>query len=227
MQDSKGDYKILTDIQGPEDHHGDMDFKVAGTRDGICAIQMDVKIDGLNSKVLKAVLEQGKQARLQILEKTKRVLEKPRPELSPYAPRILTLLIPPEKIREVIGPGGKVINEITKECGVSIDIEDTGKIFVTAEKEEAAKKAVAWIENITREIKVGEIFQGKIKRILDFGAFAEILPGQEGLIHISQLAPYRVGKVEDVVRVGDTVPVKVISIDEHGRINLSLKEVKK
>ena len=227
MQDSKGDYKILTDIQGPEDHHGDMDFKVAGTRDGICAIQMDVKIDGLNSKVLKAVLEQGKRARLQILEKTRRILEKPRPELSPYAPRILTLLIPPEKIREVIGPGGKVINEITKECGVSIDIEDTGKIFVTAEKEEAAKKAVAWIENITREIKVGEIFQGKIKRILDFGAFAEILPGQEGLIHISQLAPYRVEKVEDVVRVGDTVPVKVISIDEHGRINLSLKEVKK
>jgi len=227
MTDKRGNYKILTDIQGPEDHHGDMDFKVAGTRTGITAIQMDVKIDGINEKVLKETLEQGKQARLQILEKMKKVLEKPRPELSPFAPRILTLLIPPEKIREVIGPGGKVINEIIEECGVSIDIEDTGKIFVTAEKEEAAKKAIAWIKNITREIKVGEVFQGKVKKILDFGAFVEILPGQEGLIHISQLAPFRVRKVEDVVKVGEIVPVKVISIDEQGRINLSLKAVKK
>ena len=223
MQDSKGNYKILTDIQGPEDHHGDMDFKVAGTREGITAIQMDVKIDGLNSKILKAALEQGKRARFQILEKMKKVLEKPRPELSPFAPRILTLQISPEKIREVIGPGGKVINEIIEECGVSIDIEDTGKVFVTAEKEEAAKKAIAWIKNITREIKVGELFQGKVKRILDFGAFVEIFPGQEGLVHISQLATFRVKKVEDVVKVGDIIPVKVISIDEQGRINLSLK----
>jgi len=226
MTNKKGDYKILTDIQGPEDHYGDMDFKIAGTKDGITAIQMDVKIDGINQKILKEVLSQGKKARLQILEKMEKVLAKPRPGLSPFAPKILTIQINPEKIREVIGPGGKVINEIIKECGASIDIEDSGRIFVTAEKEEAAKKAIAWIKNITREIKVGEVFQGKVKRILDFGAFAEILPGQEGLIHISQLAPFRVKKVEDIVKIGDIVPVKVISIDEHGRINLSLKATK-
>ncbi len=227
MINEKGDYKILTDIQGPEDHHGDMDFKIAGTKKGITAIQMDVKIDGISQKILKEVLSQGKKARLQILEKMEKVLAKPRPELSPFAPKILTIQINPEKIREVIGPGGKIINEIIEECGVSIDIEDSGKIFVTAEKEEAAKRAISWIKNITREIKVGEVFQGKVKRILDFGAFAEILPGQEGLIHISQLAPFRVKKVEDVVKIGDIVPVKVISVDEHGRINLSLKEAKK
>ncbi len=226
MQNSKGDYKILTDIQGPEDHHGDMDLKVAGTRDGITAIQMDVKITGINQKILKEVLEQGKKARLQILDKIKKVLEGPRSELSPFAPKILILQINPEKIREVIGPGGKVINGIIKECGVEIDIEDSGKIFVTAEKEEAAKKAVSWIKDITREVKVGEVFQGKVKRILDFGAFVEIFPGQEGLIHISQLAPFRVERVEDIVKVGGIYPVKVISIDEQGRINLSLKAAK-
>jgi len=227
MNDAKGNYKILTDIQGPEDHHGDMDFKIAGTKKGVTAIQMDVKIDGITAEILKEVLERGKKARLQILAEMEKVLPKPRPELSPFAPRVLILQINPEKIREVIGPGGKVINEIIKECGVLIDIEDSGKVFITAEKEEAAKKAIDWIKNLTREVKVGEIFQGKVKKILDFGAFAEILPGQEGLIHISQLAPYRVNKVEDIVRVGDIVPVKVISIDELGRINLSLKEAKK
>ncbi|MDI6602722.1 MAG: polyribonucleotide nucleotidyltransferase [Patescibacteria group bacterium] len=225
MSDEK-DYKILTDIQGPEDHHGDMDFKIAGTEKGVTAIQMDVKIKGITEKILSEALEQGKKARQQILKEMSKVLEKSRSELSPFAPRILTLQINPEKIREVIGPGGKVINEIIEECGVSIDIEDSGKVFVTAEKEEAVKKASAWIKNITREVKVGEVFQGKIKRILDFGAFVEILPGQEGLVHISQLAPFRVRKVEDVVKIGDIVPVKVISIDTQGRINLSLKEVK-
>ena len=155
-----------------------------------------------------------------------KVLTRPRPELSLFAPRISTLQINPEKIREVIGPGGKVINEIIEECGVAIDITPLGKVFVTAEKEEAAKKAIAWIKNITREVKVGEVFQGKVKRILDFGSFVEIFPGQEGLIHISQLAPFRVEKVEDIVKVGDIVPVKVISIDEQGRINLSSKEAR-
>ncbi len=226
MQDSEGNYQILTDIQGPEDHHGDMDFKIAGTELGITAIQMDVKIKGITEKILIEALYQGKKVRGQILNEMAKVLEKPRPELSVFAPRILTLQINPEKIREVIGPGGRVINEIIEECGVSIDIEDSGKVFVTAEKEEAAKKAIAWIKNITREVKVGEIFQGKVKRILDFGAFVEILPGQEGLVHISQLAPFRVRKVEDIVKVGDIVPAKVISIDEQGRINLSLKEAK-
>jgi len=226
MSDEKGNYKILTDIQGPEDHHGDMDFKIAGTEKGITAIQMDVKIKGITEKILKETLEQGKKARRQILSEITKVLVKPRPELSPFAPRILTLQINPEKIREVIGPGGRVIHEIMGECQASIDIEETGKIFITAEKKEAAEKAVAWIKNITREVKIGEVFQGKVKRILDFGAFAEILPGQEGLIHISQLAPFRVNKVEDVVKIGDVVPVKVISIDEQGRINLSLKETR-
>jgi len=227
MRDKEGNYKILTDIQGPEDHYGDMDLKIAGTKNGVTAIQMDVKIEGISEKILREALEQGKKARGQILEKIEEVISKPRAELSPFAPRILTIEINPEKIREVIGPGGKVINKIIKECGVSIDVEETGKIFVAAEKEEMAKKAIAWIKDITREVKVGEIFQGKVKKILDFGAFVEILPGQEGLIHISELAPWRVEKVEDIVKVGDTVPVKVISIDEQGRINLSLKKAKK
>ena len=224
MSNGKENYKILTDIQGPEDHHGDMDFKIAGTEKGITAVQMDVKIKGITGKIMKEALEQGKKARKQILSEIIKVLDKPRPKLSPFAPRILTLQINPEKIREVIGPGGKVIHEIMGECQVSIDIEETGKIFITAEKEEAAEKAIDWIKSITREVRIGEVFQGKVKRILTFGAFAEILPGQEGLIHISELAPFRVNKVEDVVKIGDVVPVKVISVDEQGRINLSLKE---
>ena len=226
ITDGSEKYKVLADIQGPEDHHGDMDFKVAGTKNGITAIQLDVKFEGIDEKILKDALDLAKKSRLQILEKIEKVLAKPRSELSPWAPRIYTLQIKPEKIREVIGPGGKVINEIIEKCAVSIDIEDSGKIFITAEKEEAAKKALEWINNITREVKVGEIFQGKVKRILAFGAFVEILPGQEGLVHISQLAPYRVEKVEDIVKIGNIVPVKVISIDEQGRINLSIKEVK-
>jgi len=226
MQDGKGNYKILTDIQGPEDHHGDMDFKIAGTKDGITAIQMDVKIEGIGEEILKEALARGKKARLQILDEMSKVISSPRSELSPYAPRIIILQINPEKIREVIGPGGKIINEIIEECGVSIDIEDSGRIFITAEKETAGIKAADWIKNITREVKVGEIFQGKVQRILDFGAFVEILPGQDGLVHISQLADYRVNKVEDIVKIGDIIPVKVISIDEQGRINLSLKEAR-
>jgi len=226
MSDEKGNYKILTDIQGPEDHHGDMDFKVAGTKNGVTAIQMDVKISGITENIFKETLDRGKKARAQILEEIGKTLKGPRPELSPFAPRILTLQINPEKIREVIGPGGKIINEIIDACKVQIDIEDTGKIFIMGEKEEAAKKALEWIQNITRTVEVGEIFQGKIKRIMAFGAFAEILPGQEGLIHISQLADYRVEKVEDIVKIGDIMPVKVISIDDQGRINLSLKDAR-
>ncbi|MBZ9569569.1 polyribonucleotide nucleotidyltransferase [Patescibacteria group bacterium] len=220
-------YKILTDIQGPEDHHGDMDFKIAGTKKGIIAIQMDVKIEGITKEIFKKALERGKKSRLRILEKMGRVLAKPRTELSPYAPRTLTLQINPEKIREVIGPGGKVINEIIEKCEVSIDVQPSGLIYVTSEKEEATKKAISWIKNITREIKVGETFQGKVKKILDFGAFIEILPGQEGLLHISQLAPRRIKRVEEVIKIGDIVSVEVISIDEQGRINLSLKAIKK
>lgn len=213
MSDEKGNYKILTDIQGPEDHHGEMDFKVAGTKKGITAIQMDLKIKGISRKILEETLEKGKKARLEILKKMQKVMAKPRPELSPLAPKILTIQINPEKIRDVIGPGGKVINEIIAECGVSIDIEESGKIFVTAEKEEAAKKAIAWIKNITREIKVGEIFQGKVKRILNFGVMVELLPNQEGLLRTKSQKQMK-------IKVGEIIPVKVISIDELGRINL-------
>ena len=221
-----GNYKILTDIQGPEDHYGDMDFKVAGTEKGITAIQMDVKIKGITEQILKDALEQGKKARKQILDKMKKTIAQPRKELSRFAPKIKILQINPEKIREVIGPGGKIINKIIEDCGVTIDIEDSGKIFIASESEQAVEKAMEWIKNITREVEIGEIFQGKVKRILDFGAFVEILPGQDGLVHISELAPYRVEKVEDIVKIGDTVSVKVISVDEQGRINLSIKQIK-
>ncbi len=224
MSDSSGNYKLVADIQGPEDHHGDMDFKVAGTKEGVTAIQMDVKVEGISDKIMKEALELAKKSREQIIKEMEKTLPEPRKEMSPWAPKIYTFTIKPDKIREVIGPGGKVINEIIDKCEVSIDIEDDGKVFVTGEKDEAAKKAVEWIKNIVREVEVGEIFQGKVKRIMNFGAFVEILPGQEGLVHISQLADRRVEKVEDVVKVGDIVPVKVISIDEQGRINLSRKE---
>lgn len=222
--DDNDNYKVLTDIQGPEDHYGDMDFKVAGTKKGITAIQMDVKTAGINEDILKEALAGAKKARNQILDTMAKTIEKPRPELSQWAPRIVALQINPEKIREVIGPGGKIINEIIDQCSVAIDIEDTGKIFITGEKKESVAKAVEWINNITREVKAGETFTGKVRRILDFGAFVEILPGQEGMIHISQLANRRVARVEDVVKVGDIVKVKVIAIDEQGRINLSLKD---
>ena len=220
-------FKILTDIQGPEDSYGDMDLKVAGTQKGITAIQMDVKIDGLDEEILGAALEQAKEVRLEILEKMKKVLEKPRAKLSAFAPKIFTLQINPEKIGRVIGAEGRMINQIIEECGVSIDIEEDGKIFITAENEDSAKKAIAWIKNITKEIKVGEVFQAKVKRILTFGAMVEISPGQEGLIHISQLGGEREKGVGPVVRPGDVVLVKVISIDEQGRVNLSLFQRRK
>jgi polyribonucleotide nucleotidyltransferase len=223
----KNSYKVLTDIQGPEDHHGDMDFKVAGTRKGVNAIQMDVKIDGITEEMMGQVLKQGKSAREQLLNVLESALPQPRPELSPYAPRIIIIKINPDKIREVIGPGGKVINEIIAQTGVQIDIEDDGTVFITAEKPEGGQKAREWIENLTREVKVGETFQGVVKRIMNFGAFVEILPGQEGMIHISKLSDHRVNKVEDVVLIGDMVSVKVIEIDSQGRINLSLKDAKK
>jgi len=226
LPNSQTDYKLLVDIQGLEDYNGDMDFKLAGTRKGATTVQMDIKVGGITEKMFEEALEKAKKARLEILDAMKKVLEKPRPKLSSYAPRILILQINPEKIGKVIGPGGKIINEIIEECSVSIDIEETGRVLITAEKEEAGKKAFEWIRNITREVKVGEVFQGKVTRILDFGAFVEILPGQEGLVHISKLAPYRVNKVTDIVKIGSVVGVKIISIDEQGRINLSLSQNK-
>lgn len=220
-------YKILTDIQGPEDHAGDMDFKVAGTKEGITAIQLDVKILGITTSMIEEILERAKDARYQILGLIEKTIPKPKAELSPYAPRIIKMQIDPEKIREVIGPGGKIINEIIDETEVSIDIEDNGIIFITSEDQQSAEKAIAWIRNIIREPEVGEIFNGKVKKIMNFGCFVEIMPGTEGLVHISELTEGRVNKVEDVVKVGDVIPVKVLKITNDGKIDLSLKEAKK
>ncbi len=224
---NKQQYKILTDIQGLEDHYGDMDLKVAGTEQGITALQMDVKIEGLTPEMLEMSLVQAKINRMEILAKMLEVLPEPRKKMSEYAPRIITLHINPDKIRNVIGTGGKIINEIIDRTGVEIDIEDDGSIFITSPDESSAKKAVEWIDNLTHEVKPGELFNGRITRIMNFGAFAEILPGQEGLIHISELADYRVEKVEDIVHIGDIVPVKVREIDSQGRINLSMKAAAK
>ncbi|MCX6761515.1 MAG: polyribonucleotide nucleotidyltransferase [Candidatus Moranbacteria bacterium] len=216
-------FKILTDIQGLEDHYGDMDFKVAGTEKGITAMQMDVKVDGVTLEMLSAVLAQSHQNRLEILKKITDVLPAPRVEMSQYAPRIITMQINPEKIRNVIGSGGKIINEIIDQTGVQIDIEDSGMIFITSPDQVSAAKAKEWIDNLTHEVKAGEIFNAKVTRIMAFGAFAEILPGQEGLIHISEIAERRIEKVEDVLSVGDIVKVKVKEIDSQGRINLSAR----
>lgn len=224
MMDDKGNYKVLTDIQGPEDHHGDMDLKVAGTEDGITALQMDVKIEGVTTLILKDALEQAKKARLEIISTMKSAIAEPRKDLSQYAPRIITLEINPEKIKDVIGPGGKMINEIINETGVSIDIEDDGLVFITSVDAASAQKAVEWVKNITREARVGEIFQAKVKKIMEFGAFVEIFPGTEGLVHISKLADRRIARVEEVVKVGDIIPVKLMEIDNQGRLNLSLKD---
>ena len=218
-------YTILTDIQGPEDHYGDMDFKVAGTRDGITALQMDVKIEGVSIEMLSRTMEQAKKARFEILEAMAEALPTPRENLSPYAPRIVILKIDPEKIGALIGPGGKMINSIIEATGVNIDIEDDGSVFVTSEKESGMEQAIALIKQITREYKPGEVMEGKVSRIFGFGAMVEVGPKQEGLVHISELAPWHVNEVEDIVKIGDEIPVMVINIDEQGRLNLSLKSV--
>lgn len=216
---------ILSDIQGMEDFLGDMDFKVAGTSEGITAIQMDIKIHGISKEILKAALKQALEGRLYILDKMVAVIDKPKPELSPYAPRILSLKIDPDKIREVIGPGGKTINRIIDETGVKIDIEDDGMVFVTAKDMESGNRGLEAILKITKNPEPGDIFLGKVTRIMTFGAFVEILPGKEGLLHISKIAHEKIPKVEDVLKVGDEVMVKVIEIDNQGRINLSRKDL--
>jgi polyribonucleotide nucleotidyltransferase len=221
-QDGKN-FKLLTDIQGEEDHHGDMDFKVAGTRNGITGIQLDVKTEGITREIMEATFEQAKKTRLKILEEIKKVITAPRTELSPFAPRVYKIHINPEKIRNVIGPGGKIINEIIAQTGVNIDIEDSGLVFVTSEKEEGAKKALEWINNLTREVKAGEIFEGIVVKIVDFGAFIELFPNQDGLVHISEISDKRIEKVSDVMKIGDVVKVKVKKIDDQGRVSLTMK----
>ena len=220
-------YTILSDIQGMEDALGDMDFKVAGTKNGVTAIQMDIKIAGITREILESALQQAQRGRMFILQKILDVIPEPRQELSPFAPRIITMQIDPDKIRDVIGPGGKIIKKIIDETGVSIDIEDDGKVFIAAADGEAGQKAVKIIENLVRNVEVGGIYTGKVTRLMNFGAFVEILPGKEGLVHISQLALERVAKVEDVVKVGDEIIVKVTEVDRQGRINLSRKELLK
>lgn len=216
-------YALITDIQGIEDHSGDMDFKVAGTRQGVTAIQLDIKLNGIPQSIISETLSKARQARLKILDIMDQAISAPRPELSKWAPRIVSFMIPVDRIRDVIGPGGKMINEIIDATGVTIDIEDSGLVMVTSVSQEASDKAIAWIKNLTREVVPGEVFTGKVTRIMNFGAFVEVLPKQEGLVHISELAWERVGKVEDVVKIGDSIDVKVIEIDDQGRINLSHK----
>jgi len=218
-------YTVLTDIQGMEDHLGDMDFKVAGTAEGVTAIQMDIKIDGIDRSILQEALAQAKEGRLFILDKMMRTISHPRGQLSQYAPKITVMNISPDKIRDVIGAGGKIINKIIEETGVKIDIEQDGRVFIASPNADANEKAKAIIEGIVREVIVGEIYLGKVKRVEKFGAFVEILPGKEGLVHISQLSTERVAKTEDVVAIGDSITVKVTEIDQQGRVNLSRKAV--
>ncbi len=221
---------ILTDIQGLEDHLGDMDFKVAGTRAGITALQMDIKIAGVTAEILRKALAQANEARMFIMGKMLEVIAQPRTELSPYAPRIIHMQIDPDKIRDVIGPGGKIIRKIVEETGADIDIEDDGRVFIASISAEGGEKALKIIETLTKDVQTGEIYNGRVTRVTDFGCFVEVIPGvlgvpgKEGLVHISQLAHYRVAKTEDVVKEGDSLLVKAIGYDDHGRLKLSHKE---
>ncbi|MBI4122401.1 MAG: polyribonucleotide nucleotidyltransferase [Parcubacteria group bacterium] len=224
--DEAGNYKILTDLQDLEDGPGGMDFKVAGTRDGITAIQLDTKTKGLINEIVQKTLEQAKTGRLEILDAMDAVIAKPA-EMSPYAPRITSLTIPTDKIRLVIGSGGKTINEIIDATGVEIDIDDDGLVMITSESAEGAKEAEDWIRRLTHDVEPGEQYEGTVTRIMDFGAFVEILPGKEGMVHISKLANERVEKVEDVVKVGEKLKVEVTEIDDMGRINLKVQGVNK
>ncbi len=221
------EHAVLTDIQGLEDFYGDMDFKVAGTRKGITALQMDIKIAGISRPIMEQALFQARQARLEILDNMEAAISEHREELSPHAPRMITLQIDPEQIREIIGPQGKTIRKITEETDTKIDIEDSGKIFILGYSREDVDKAIAMVEELTRDVEVGETYLGKVKRLMNFGAFVEVLPGKEGLVHISRLADYRVKSVEDVVSVGDEIWVKVTEIDDKDRINLSREAVLK
>lgn len=219
--DGSSKMAILSDIQGMEDFLGDMDFKVAGTADGVTAIQMDIKVHGLSRKVLEDALRQANEGRIHILKEMMTEISEPRPELSPYAPRIISMMIHPDKIRTVIGPGGKTINGIIDRTGVKIDIDDTGLVYIAAPNMEAAEAGVREINLLVKDVEIGETYMGKVVRIMNFGAFIEILPGKDGLLHISKMSKQRVEKVEDVMNIGDMVEVKVNEIDAQGRINLS------
>ena len=215
---------ILSDILGSEDHLGDMDFKVTGTLKGINALQMDIKIGGLSHDLMAKALEQAKEGRLHILGEMDKALQSPREEMSQYAPRIVTITVPKDKIRDVIGPGGKVIREIIDKTGVSIDINDDGVVSIASTDEDSAKRAVEFVQNLVQEVKIGKIYLGKVKKIVDFGAFVEIFPGTDGLVHISQICDRRIKNVSDEIQEGDEIKVKVIDVDQQGRVKLSRKE---
>lgn len=217
------EWEVLTDIQDLEDGQGGMDFKITGTTDGITAIQLDTKTDGLTEEIIEKTINQSKKARLQVLEVMNKAIDKPRADLSPYAPRITSFNIDPERIREVIGTGGKVINEIIAATGVSIDIDDDGLVMVCGTDAAKVTEAVNWVKNIIRDFEVGEVFKGKVVRLMDFGAFIQLTPNKDGMAHVSELAPYRVGRPADFVDIGDEVTVKIIEIDDMGRVNLTLK----
>jgi polyribonucleotide nucleotidyltransferase len=216
-----GSFQVLTDIAGLEDAMGDMDFKVAGTAEGITAIQMDIKIKGITPAVMQTALARAKDARLFILGKMHEAIAEPRKELSKFAPRMYRMQIPVEKIGAVIGPGGRMIRSIIEETKASVDIEDDGSVYIGSSNEEGARKAMQIIESLTKEVERGQIYTGKVVRILPFGAFVEILPGKDGMVHISELSTERVNSVEDVVKIGDEIMVMVTDIDDRGRINLS------
>lgn len=218
-------FAILSDIQGLEDFLGDMDFKVAGTREGICALQMDIKIEGISLDIMRVALDQAKRGRMHIIDKMEAVLPQPRPELSHWAPRIITLQIDPEDIGTVIGPGGKVIRRIIEETGATIDIQDDGTVLIASVESTGGEAARDWIVRMLKRIEVGGLYSGRVTRIIPVGAFVEVLPGKEGMVHISQLENRRVEKVEDSVAVGQRVIVKVREIDDRGRVNLTIKGV--
>jgi polyribonucleotide nucleotidyltransferase len=219
------DFVVLSDILGDEDHLGDMDFKVAGSADGISALQMDIKIDGITEEIMKVALEQAKRGRLHILGEMAKVISEPRSEMSEYAPRLLTIKIHPDKIREVIGKGGATIRSITEETGTTIDISDDGTVVIASVNRLAADEAKKRIEQIVSDVEPGRIYEGKVAKLMDFGAFVTILPGKDGLVHVSQISNERVEKVSDKLKEGDIVKVKVLEVDKQGRIRLSMKAV--
>ena len=219
----QGEVAILTDILGDEDHCGDMDFKVTGTEQGVTGLQMDIKIQGVTRQIMGQALQQAKEGRLSILNLMNKAIHQPRTSISDYAPKITTIEINPEKIREGIGPGGKVIRSIVAETGAKIEVEDSGKIIIASPDSKSVDRAIAMIKEIVQEVEVGQLYMGKVKKIMDFGAFVEVLPGTEGLIHISQLDHHHVKKVTDVLKEGDEVLVKVLEVDKQGKIRLSRK----
>ena len=223
MDEQSGRYAVLTDIAGAEDHYGDMDFKVAGTSQGITALQMDIKVAGITMAVMREALEQARRGRLEIIARMEETITAPRPSISTYAPRIITLRIPVDKIRDVIGPGGKMIRSIIDRTGVKIDVEDDGRVNVASADETSAQKAIAIIQELTATPELNKVYLGKVQRITDFGAFVEIMPGTDGLLHVSEIANHRVKDVRDEIKEGEQIMVKVINIDPSGKIRLSRK----